>query len=69
MVLLTPIIALAQFLLHLGATEAQGFHQDELLYITLGDHLSLRYRETPPFNAMMSLFLGALFGDSMGARG
>jgi hypothetical protein len=65
MVLLTSIIALSQFFLHLGAMGAYGFHQDELLYITLGDHLSWGYRETPPFIALMSVMGERLFGDSM----
>ncbi|WP_307530578.1 glycosyltransferase family 39 protein [Pedobacter sp. W3I1] len=64
-ILLTSIIALAQFLLHLGSMNRYGFHQDELLYITLGDHLSWGYRETPPFIALMSVLGERLFGDSM----
>lgn len=62
---LTSIIALMQFLLHLGAMNSYGFHQDELLYITLGDHMSWGYRETPPFIALMSNVGDKLFGDSL----
>ncbi|TCD00722.1 hypothetical protein EZ449_19670 [Pedobacter frigidisoli] len=65
LLLLTSVIALSQFLLHLGAMGSYGFHQDELLYITLGDHLSWGYRETPPFIALMSIFGEWLFGDSL----
>jgi len=64
-VLLTSIIALGQFLLHLGAMNRYGFHQDELLYIILGDHLSWGYRETPPFIALMSVLGEKLFDDSI----
>ncbi|TCD11005.1 glycosyltransferase family 39 protein [Pedobacter frigidisoli] len=65
LLLLTSVIALSQFLLHLGAMGSYGFHQDELLYITLGDHLSWGYRETPPFIALMSVIGEWLFGDSL----
>ena len=61
------LIVILQFLLHLGAMGAYGFHQDELLYITLGEHLSWGYRETPPMIALISRFSTLLFGDSMPA--
>jgi len=63
--LLIILIVVCQFLLHLGAMNAYGFHQDELLYITLGEHLSWGYRETPPMIAVISRFSTLLFGDSM----
>ncbi|KQR70173.1 hypothetical protein ASF92_09235 [Pedobacter sp. Leaf176] len=63
--LLIILIVVSQFLLHLGAMGAYGFHQDELLYITLGEHLSWGYRETPPMIALISRFSTLIFGDSM----
>jgi hypothetical protein len=51
--LMGVVIALAQLALRLGAIEQYGLHQDELLYLSLADHLDWGYRETPPFIALI----------------
>jgi hypothetical protein len=65
LVFITTAIALAQFFLHLGAMGKYGFHQDELLYLALSEHLAWGYKETPPFIALVGLVGKALFGDSL----
>ncbi|UKT65833.1 glycosyltransferase family 39 protein [Pedobacter mucosus] len=63
----TILITLLQFLLHLGSINAYGFHQDELLYMALSEHLSWGYRETPPFIAFMGALGKTVFGNSLTA--
>lgn len=65
LLLITTCIALLQFLLHLGAMGFYGFHQDELLYMALSEHLDWGYRETPPFIALVGVVGKFLFGDSI----
>lgn len=65
LILAISIIAFAQFLLHLGAMNRYGFHQDELLYLALSKHLDWGYRETPPFIAFAGWLGQTLFGDSL----
>ncbi len=65
LILLVSLIALFQFLLHLGAMNQYGFHQDELLYISLSKHLAWGYNETPPFIALIGKLSSFLFGDSL----
>jgi len=42
-----------------------GFQRDELLYITLGDHLAWGYKEVPPFIALLGYISRLLFGSSL----
>lgn len=42
-----------------------GFHQDELLYMTLGEHLNWGFSETPPFIAIAAIFTKTFIGDSV----
>ncbi|TKC10540.1 glycosyltransferase family 39 protein [Pedobacter polaris] len=65
LVLLVSLIALLQLLLHLGAIGQYGFHQDELLYISLSKRLALGYSETPPFIALIGKLSSMLLGESL----
>lgn len=65
LLMVTTAIALAQTLLHLFAINAYGFHEDELLYMALGEHLAWGYRETAPLIALIGNFSKWLFGDSL----
>ncbi|MGY3053787.1 hypothetical protein ACVWYG_001988 [Pedobacter sp. UYEF25] len=65
LILLTSLIAFAQILLHLIAINAYGFHEDELLYILLGNHLAWGYIETGPLIAVVGDVSKAFFGDSL----
>ncbi|HTD42399.1 MAG TPA: glycosyltransferase family 39 protein [Mucilaginibacter sp.] len=42
-----------------------GFQRDELLYITLGDHLDWGFKEVPPFIALVAKLSGTLFGNTL----
>jgi hypothetical protein len=65
--LLAFFIAALQFLLRLGCINNYGFHQDELLYMSLSEHLDWGYRETPPFIAFVGKFSNIFIGDSIAA--
>jgi uncharacterized membrane protein len=46
-----------------------GFHRDELLHLTLGDHLDWGYMEVPPLIALLAKISTTVFGSSvMAAR-
>ncbi len=44
-----------------------GFQRDELLHLTLGDHLDWGYKEVPPFIAVVARLSTLLFGNSVAA--
>ncbi|RYG16456.1 MAG: glycosyltransferase family 39 protein [Chitinophagaceae bacterium] len=67
LVMVTFAIAILQFLLRLGCLGEYGFHQDELLYLALSDHLAWGYREVPPFIALMGAMSKTLLGDTVSA--
>ena len=60
-------IACLQLFLRLGCLGEYGFHQDELLYLALSDHLAWGYREVPPFIAVIGRISKVLFGESVAA--
>ncbi|RYE16757.1 MAG: glycosyltransferase family 39 protein, partial [Sphingobacteriales bacterium] len=51
--------------LNLVAISNFGFHRDELLHLTLGDHLDWGYKEVPPFIALLAKISMSVFGDSI----
>lgn len=63
--LLALSIAMLQFMFRLGCMSQYGFHQDELLYMAMGDHLAWGFKETPPFIALLSAFTKFILGDSV----
>lgn len=63
--LLALTIGLLQCAVRIGAIDQYGFHQDELLYIALSEHLSWGYSETPPFIAIVGKISGLLFGTNL----
>lgn len=65
LILLISCIAFAQTLLHLLSMNAYGFHEDELLYMTLGDHLAWGYVETGPLIAVIGNISKTLLGNSL----
>src|SRR5512137_1355387 len=48
------LIAILNILFHLAFYNTLGFHRDELLYFSLGQHLSAGYASVPPFTGFMS---------------
>jgi len=65
LVWLSLLVASLQFLLRLGSLSNYGFHQDELLYMALGDHLAWGFKETPPFIALVGWLSKNIIGDSV----
>jgi hypothetical protein len=59
------IIALANVAVHLGFYDTLGFHRDELLYFSLGRHLSCGYASLPPFTGFMAWLMIHLIGSTL----
>lgn len=51
--------------LNLLAISHFGFQRDELLHLTLGDHLDWGFKEVPPFIAVLAKITTSIFGDSV----
>ncbi len=65
LILLTTAIALVQTVLHFATINNYGFHEDELLYMVLGNHLAWGYIETGPLIAVIGNISNQIFGDSL----
>ena len=61
---LISLVSLKLFI-HLWSANRYGFHRDELLYLTQGNHLSFGYMEVPPFTAWMGRLARVIGGDSL----
>ncbi|MCX6246507.1 MAG: glycosyltransferase family 39 protein [Bacteroidetes bacterium] len=59
------LIALANTAIHLCFYNTLGFHRDELLYFSLGQHLSTGYASVPPFIGLMAWCMIHLFGPTL----
>ncbi|WP_158828309.1 ArnT family glycosyltransferase [Mucilaginibacter lacusdianchii] len=68
-ILILLFVAL-KLLLNSLAGGRYGFHRDEMLHLTLGDHLAWGYKEVPPFIALLAKLALMLFGSTsvIGAR-
>lgn len=63
-----PIIislSLLKLLIHLVGNRNYGFHRDELLHLSTGQHLDWGYFEFPPFIALVSKTASFIFGYSL----
>lgn len=54
-----------KLLLNMLAAGHYGFHRDEMLHLTLGDHLDWGYMEVPPLIALLAKISTAVFGDAV----
>ncbi|MCD8739408.1 glycosyltransferase family 39 protein [Mucilaginibacter roseus] len=59
------IFVLVKVALNLLAISNFGFHRDELLHLSLADHLDWGFKEVPPFIALLAKISLGLFGDSV----
>jgi 4-amino-4-deoxy-L-arabinose transferase-like glycosyltransferase len=59
------IIVLINIALHLGFYNTLGFHRDELLYFSLGRHLSAGYASVPPLTGFMAFLMINTVGSSL----
>ncbi|MBS7565292.1 glycosyltransferase family 39 protein [Mucilaginibacter sp. Bleaf8] len=58
------VFVVIKLLLNLLVGDNYGFHRDEMLYLTMGDHLAWGYMEVPPFIALLSKISLLLFGPT-----
>lgn len=59
------LIALVGVLIHLLFYNNLGFHRDELLYLSLGDHLDFGYFSVPPLIGWLAFVSTKLFGYTL----
>lgn len=63
-----PIIfglSIIKLIIHLYGNQNYGFHRDELLHLSVSEHLDWGYMEFPPFIAIIGKFSHFLFGYSL----
>jgi 4-amino-4-deoxy-L-arabinose transferase-like glycosyltransferase len=63
--LLIFILVLIKLTIHLAGNGNYGFHRDELLHLSAGDHLAWGYMEFPPFVALVSWIAHLLFDTQL----
>ncbi|MEW5676081.1 glycosyltransferase family 39 protein [Flavobacterium enshiense] len=59
------ILSLTKLLIHLVANRNYGFQRDELLHLSVSEHLAWGYMEFPPFIAVVGKLAHFLFGYSL----
>ena len=59
------LVSLSGVLIHLLYYKTLGFHRDELLYLSLGEHPDFGYFSVPPLIGFLSLIVTKLFGYSL----
>jgi hypothetical protein len=59
------LIAVINILIHLAFYNTLGFHRDELLYFSLGQHLSAGYASVPPFTGFIAWLMIHTLGYSL----
>lgn len=63
-----PIILVLSFvklIIHVIGNQNYGFHRDELLHLSVSEHLNWGFMEFPPFIALIGKFSHFLFGYSL----
>jgi len=58
-------LAFFNIILHWAFYNTLGFHRDELLYFSLGQHLSAGYASVPPFIGFMAWLMIKTLGYSL----
>jgi len=59
------LIAIFNILFHIAFYNTLGFHRDELLYFSLGQHLSAGYASVPPFTGFVAWLMIHTLGYSL----
>ncbi|WP_445457878.1 ArnT family glycosyltransferase [Flavobacterium sp. HNIBRBA15423] len=58
-------LSLVKLIIHLIGNQNYGFHRDELLHLSVSEHLDWGYMEFPPFIALIGKLSCFLFGYSL----
>lgn len=58
-------LAMVNVIIHLAFFDTLGFHRDELLYFSLGQHLSAGYASVPPFTGFIAWIVINTMGYSL----
>lgn len=59
------VLSLVKLIIHLVANRNYGFHRDELLHLSVSEHLDWGYMEFPPFIAVVGKLAHFLLGYSL----
>src|SRR5208337_4272733 len=59
---LTLSLAIFKLLVHLCVVSNYELHRDEMLYFTMGSHLSWGFASTPPFISFLAFIVKSTFG-------
>lgn len=59
------LMALFSVVIHLLVANNLGYHRDELLYFTLGEHPAFGYNSVPPLIGWVAWFMQTVFGNSV----
>lgn len=59
------LLAVASAIFQLVFYRTMGFHRDELLYFTLGEHPAFGYQSVPPFIGLLALVSAKIFGFTL----
>ena len=62
---LIVVLSLAKLVIHLVGNQNYGFHRDELLHVSVSEHLAAGYMEFPPLIAFVGKIAATLFGYSL----
>lgn len=65
LLLVIIVLCLIKLAIHLVGNQNYGFHRDELLHISVSEHLAWGYMEFPPFIAFVGKVSTLIFGHSL----
>lgn len=65
LILLIAALCFIKLAIHLVGNQNYGFHRDELLHVSVSEHLAAGYMEFPPFVAFAAKAATAIFGHSL----
>ena len=65
LIILIFLLCLVKLAIHLVGNQNYGFHRDELLHVSVSEHLASGYMEFPPFIAFAGKAATTLFGHSL----
>lgn len=58
-------LSFVKLIIHFIGNQNYGFHRDELLHLSVGEHLDWGYMEFPPFIALIAKISHSIFGYSL----
>jgi hypothetical protein len=63
--IITTLLIISKFCIHLFTNTNYELHRDEMLYFNMADHLSFGYATIPPLTGFLAFIIKTLFGYSV----